>query len=205
MSRHQSQPLSPDVIQLKELVSEFSSSRPFDHLEVIATLGVGGFGRVELVRADLWWVWESSSIQFGCSNWKNAICWTENAYWRISYFFLGLLSMSAAQPVLQHLVESLQRVQSCTLFILLVVSAVTPSINTSNLHRVRWLMLFSILFSSHHVNLGFIFAKNLFFRIVQVLLDVFWQTLIWPSYRNYYFDSASIYSTESSLGRCIHG
>lgn len=54
MSRHQSQPLSPDVIQLKELVSEFSSSRPFDHLEVIATLGVGGFGRVELVRADLW-------------------------------------------------------------------------------------------------------------------------------------------------------
>lgn len=54
VSRHQSQPLSPDVIQLKELVSEFSSSRPFDHLEVIATLGVGGFGRVELVRADLW-------------------------------------------------------------------------------------------------------------------------------------------------------
>ncbi|XP_076747308.1 cGMP-dependent protein kinase 2 isoform X2 [Maylandia zebra] len=50
VSRHQSQPLSPDVIQLKELVSEFSSSRPFDHLEVIATLGVGGFGRVELVK-----------------------------------------------------------------------------------------------------------------------------------------------------------
>uniref|UniRef100_A0A669BYC0 cGMP-dependent protein kinase n=1 Tax=Oreochromis niloticus TaxID=8128 RepID=A0A669BYC0_ORENI len=50
VSRHQSQPLSPDVIQLKELVSKFSSSRPFDHLEVIATLGVGGFGRVELVK-----------------------------------------------------------------------------------------------------------------------------------------------------------
>ncbi|XP_063345377.1 cGMP-dependent protein kinase 2 isoform X1 [Pelmatolapia mariae] len=50
VSRHQSQPLSPDVIQLKELVSKFSSSRPFDHLEVISTLGVGGFGRVELVR-----------------------------------------------------------------------------------------------------------------------------------------------------------
>ncbi|KAL3975298.1 ADP-ribosylation factor 6 [Sarotherodon galilaeus] len=33
-----------------ELVSKFSSSRPFDHLEVIATLGVGGFGRVELVK-----------------------------------------------------------------------------------------------------------------------------------------------------------
>uniref|UniRef100_A0A3Q4HFM4 cGMP-dependent protein kinase n=1 Tax=Neolamprologus brichardi TaxID=32507 RepID=A0A3Q4HFM4_NEOBR len=50
VSRHQSQPLSPDVLQLKELVSEFSSSRPFDHLEVITTLGVGGFGRVELVK-----------------------------------------------------------------------------------------------------------------------------------------------------------
>ncbi|XP_030579348.1 cGMP-dependent protein kinase 2 [Archocentrus centrarchus] len=50
VSRHQSQPLSPDVIQLKELVSRFSSSRPFDHLEVMATLGVGGFGRVELVK-----------------------------------------------------------------------------------------------------------------------------------------------------------
>lgn len=32
------------------MVSAFPSSRPFDHLEVIATLGVGGFGRVELVR-----------------------------------------------------------------------------------------------------------------------------------------------------------
>lgn len=50
VSRHQSQPLSPDIIQLKEMVATFSSSRPFDHLEVIATLGVGGFGRVELVR-----------------------------------------------------------------------------------------------------------------------------------------------------------
>ncbi|XP_018537849.1 cGMP-dependent protein kinase 2 isoform X1 [Lates calcarifer] len=50
VSRHQSQPLSPDVLQLKEMVSVFPSSRPFDHLEVIATLGVGGFGRVELVK-----------------------------------------------------------------------------------------------------------------------------------------------------------
>ncbi|XP_059194111.1 cGMP-dependent protein kinase 2 isoform X2 [Centropristis striata] len=50
VSRHQSQPLSPDVIQLKEMVSVFPSSRPFDHLEVVATLGVGGFGRVELVK-----------------------------------------------------------------------------------------------------------------------------------------------------------
>ncbi|KAM7018806.1 LOW QUALITY PROTEIN: cGMP-dependent protein kinase 2 [Tautogolabrus adspersus] len=50
VSRHQSQPLPPDVIQLKELVSVFPPSRPFDHLEAIATLGVGGFGRVELVK-----------------------------------------------------------------------------------------------------------------------------------------------------------
>lgn len=50
VSRHQSQPLSPDIIQLKDMVSAFSSSRPFDHLEIISTLGVGGFGRVELVR-----------------------------------------------------------------------------------------------------------------------------------------------------------
>lgn len=49
MSRHQSQPLSADVIQLKDRVSAFPPSRPFEHLEVIATLGVGGFGRVELV------------------------------------------------------------------------------------------------------------------------------------------------------------
>ncbi|XP_056141214.1 cGMP-dependent protein kinase 2 [Lampris incognitus] len=50
VSRHQSQPLSPDVIQLKEKVSAFPSSMPFESLEVIATLGVGGFGRVELVK-----------------------------------------------------------------------------------------------------------------------------------------------------------
>ncbi|XP_070820382.1 cGMP-dependent protein kinase 2 [Chaetodon trifascialis] len=50
VSRHQSQPLSADVIHLKDMVSVFSPSRPFDHLEVIATLGVGGFGRVELVK-----------------------------------------------------------------------------------------------------------------------------------------------------------
>ncbi|XP_024115869.1 cGMP-dependent protein kinase 2 isoform X2 [Oryzias melastigma] len=50
VSRHQSQPLSPGFMQLKDMVSVFTSSRPFHHLEVIATLGVGGFGRVELVR-----------------------------------------------------------------------------------------------------------------------------------------------------------
>ncbi|KAF3851467.1 hypothetical protein F7725_013239 [Dissostichus mawsoni] len=50
LSRHQSHPLSPDVIQLKEMVSTFPTSTPFDQLEVVATLGVGGFGRVELVK-----------------------------------------------------------------------------------------------------------------------------------------------------------
>ncbi|XP_022063953.1 cGMP-dependent protein kinase 2 [Acanthochromis polyacanthus] len=50
VSRHQSQPLSADVIHLKEMVSAFPPSRPFDHLDVVATLGVGGFGRVELVK-----------------------------------------------------------------------------------------------------------------------------------------------------------
>uniref|UniRef100_A0A8C8E446 cGMP-dependent protein kinase n=1 Tax=Oryzias sinensis TaxID=183150 RepID=A0A8C8E446_9TELE len=48
--RHLNQPLSPGFMQLKDMVSVFTSSRPFHHLEVIATLGVGGFGRVELVR-----------------------------------------------------------------------------------------------------------------------------------------------------------
>ncbi|XP_035495852.1 cGMP-dependent protein kinase 2 [Scophthalmus maximus] len=50
VSRHQSQSLPPDVVQLKDMVSVFPPSRPFDHLEAIATLGVGGFGRVELVQ-----------------------------------------------------------------------------------------------------------------------------------------------------------
>ncbi|XP_061586654.1 cGMP-dependent protein kinase 2 isoform X2 [Cololabis saira] len=50
VSRHQSQTLSPDVIRLKDMVSAFPPSRPFDHLDVVATLGVGGFGRVELVK-----------------------------------------------------------------------------------------------------------------------------------------------------------
>ncbi|XP_062237306.1 cGMP-dependent protein kinase 2 [Platichthys flesus] len=50
LSRHQSQPLPPDVLQLRDMVSVFPPSRPFDHLDAIATLGVGGFGRVELVK-----------------------------------------------------------------------------------------------------------------------------------------------------------
>ncbi|MGH0184091.1 UNVERIFIED_CONTAM: hypothetical protein FKN15_013919 [Acipenser sinensis] len=42
--------ISLEMIQLKEKVSGFSSTSPFQNLEVIATLGVGGFGRVELVK-----------------------------------------------------------------------------------------------------------------------------------------------------------
>nr|XP_015219978.1 PREDICTED: cGMP-dependent protein kinase 2 isoform X3 [Lepisosteus oculatus] len=47
---HWASALSLELIQLKEKVSSFSSSSPFENLEVIATLGVGGFGRVELVK-----------------------------------------------------------------------------------------------------------------------------------------------------------
>lgn len=43
-------PVSHDMIELKESESNFASTIPFSCLEVIATLGVGGFGRVELVR-----------------------------------------------------------------------------------------------------------------------------------------------------------
>ncbi|KAM9193054.1 cGMP-dependent protein kinase 2 isoform 1-T1 [Mergus octosetaceus] len=38
-----------EMIQLQEKVAQFSSS-PFQNLEVVTTLGVGGFGRVELVK-----------------------------------------------------------------------------------------------------------------------------------------------------------
>uniref|UniRef100_A0A803Y8E9 cGMP-dependent protein kinase n=1 Tax=Meleagris gallopavo TaxID=9103 RepID=A0A803Y8E9_MELGA len=41
--------VSLEMIQLKEKVAQFPSS-PFQNLEVVTTLGVGGFGRVELVR-----------------------------------------------------------------------------------------------------------------------------------------------------------
>ncbi|XP_077087425.1 cGMP-dependent protein kinase 2 isoform X2 [Siphateles boraxobius] len=43
-------PVSHDMIELKETESSFASTIPFSCLEVIATLGVGGFGRVELVK-----------------------------------------------------------------------------------------------------------------------------------------------------------
>lgn len=49
-NRKLSKALSLEMIQLKEKVARFSSSSPFQNLEIIATLGVGGFGRVELVR-----------------------------------------------------------------------------------------------------------------------------------------------------------
>ncbi|KAG2466394.1 KGP2 kinase, partial [Polypterus senegalus] len=42
--------VSLEMIQLKDKVSGFSSTSPFQNLEIIATLGVGGFGRVELVK-----------------------------------------------------------------------------------------------------------------------------------------------------------
>ncbi|OCT70235.1 cGMP-dependent protein kinase 2 [Xenopus laevis] len=39
-----------EVNQLREIVSKFSSTSPFRYLDVITTLGTGGFGRVELVK-----------------------------------------------------------------------------------------------------------------------------------------------------------
>ncbi|XP_069093541.1 cGMP-dependent protein kinase 2 [Pleurodeles waltl] len=42
--------VSLEVTQLKEKAASLSSSCPFQNLEIIATLGVGGFGRVELVK-----------------------------------------------------------------------------------------------------------------------------------------------------------
>ncbi|XP_048391936.1 cGMP-dependent protein kinase 2 isoform X2 [Stegostoma tigrinum] len=42
--------ISLEMIRLKEKVATFSSTSPFRSLEIITTLGVGGFGRVELVK-----------------------------------------------------------------------------------------------------------------------------------------------------------
>ncbi|XP_036402706.1 cGMP-dependent protein kinase 2 [Megalops cyprinoides] len=41
---------SPEGRKLKEKISGLSASSPFQDLQVVATLGMGGFGRVELVR-----------------------------------------------------------------------------------------------------------------------------------------------------------
>uniref|UniRef100_A0A4W3HHJ1 cGMP-dependent protein kinase n=1 Tax=Callorhinchus milii TaxID=7868 RepID=A0A4W3HHJ1_CALMI len=42
--------VSLEMIQLKEKVAKFPATIPFQNLEIITTLGVGGFGRVELVK-----------------------------------------------------------------------------------------------------------------------------------------------------------
>ncbi|XP_075462627.1 cGMP-dependent protein kinase 2 isoform X1 [Ascaphus truei] len=42
--------VSLEMIQMKETVAKFTSSAPFENLQIITTLGVGGFGRVELVK-----------------------------------------------------------------------------------------------------------------------------------------------------------
>ncbi|XP_048366087.1 cGMP-dependent protein kinase 2 isoform X1 [Sphaerodactylus townsendi] len=42
--------VSLEMIQLREKVTQFPSTCPFQNLEIVATLGVGGFGRVELVK-----------------------------------------------------------------------------------------------------------------------------------------------------------
>ncbi|XP_043535155.1 cGMP-dependent protein kinase 2 isoform X3 [Chiloscyllium plagiosum] len=39
-----------ETLQLREKVAKFSSSCPFKNFDIIATLGMGGFGRVELVK-----------------------------------------------------------------------------------------------------------------------------------------------------------
>uniref|UniRef100_A0A8C5MNV8 cGMP-dependent protein kinase n=1 Tax=Leptobrachium leishanense TaxID=445787 RepID=A0A8C5MNV8_9ANUR len=49
-SRQAAKTVSLEIIQIKEIVARFSPSSPFEHLEMITTLGVGGFGRVELVK-----------------------------------------------------------------------------------------------------------------------------------------------------------
>ncbi|XP_053559205.1 cGMP-dependent protein kinase 2 [Bombina bombina] len=49
-SGHRGKVLSLEMIQMKETVARFSSLSPFENLEIITTLGVGGFGRVELVK-----------------------------------------------------------------------------------------------------------------------------------------------------------
>ncbi|XP_023658783.1 cGMP-dependent protein kinase 2 [Paramormyrops kingsleyae] len=43
-------PENTELQRLREKVACLSATHPFQHLEVVATLGVGGFGRVELVK-----------------------------------------------------------------------------------------------------------------------------------------------------------
>ncbi|XP_078399942.1 cGMP-dependent protein kinase 2 isoform X2 [Cetorhinus maximus] len=42
--------ISLEMIRMKEKVATFSPTSPFRNLEIITTLGIGGFGRVELVK-----------------------------------------------------------------------------------------------------------------------------------------------------------
>ncbi|XP_061622880.1 cGMP-dependent protein kinase 2 isoform X1 [Phyllopteryx taeniolatus] len=50
LSRRQSPTPPPDVVRLSNLAAAFSPFRPLDHMDIVATLGVGGFARVELVK-----------------------------------------------------------------------------------------------------------------------------------------------------------
>ncbi|XP_031435291.1 cGMP-dependent protein kinase 2 [Clupea harengus] len=47
---HDSSPEEVEQRRLKEKLSHLSSTTPLQHLQLIATLGMGGFGRVELVK-----------------------------------------------------------------------------------------------------------------------------------------------------------
>ncbi|KAG8454416.1 hypothetical protein GDO86_000875 [Hymenochirus boettgeri] len=42
--------ISMEINQMINTVAEFPSSSPFEYLDIVTTLGVGGFGRVELVK-----------------------------------------------------------------------------------------------------------------------------------------------------------
>ncbi len=117
---------------------------------------------------------------------------------------------STAQSTLLHLTESVQTDSISLYtseFIRLLPSSVTSSINTSNqvpleamhvhaitlLHHASQMMLyaldhelfqaFSILFSSQDSGTGWSYfqpSKECFFRSGLAILDVFWQSLIWP-------------------------
>lgn len=75
------------------MVSGFPSSRPFDDLEVIATLGVGGFGRVELVRT---WFWNKRFFGSAC---QCLLCFSCYNKWKI-LFWNGSTYLVTSQPVI---------------------------------------------------------------------------------------------------------
>nr|XP_006630513.1 PREDICTED: cGMP-dependent protein kinase 2-like isoform X1 [Lepisosteus oculatus] len=45
-----SSPEASEFIRVREKIAHFSATSPFRHLQIITTLGMGGFGRVELVK-----------------------------------------------------------------------------------------------------------------------------------------------------------